>query len=151
MSGEDIRYVVVALSLTKRSEYPKYTQLFQELDKLIVGNNRTPSPVVNIAGLAMFAVNAETASFSSMSIRSNAPALAYYRMHRARFLAELKDCIRFASVSAQPEHADDLKRCAEWLAEHLRWIGMERVTVVPTGGHPIVYAECCEVPGLPPV
>lgn len=28
---------------------------------------------------------------------------------------------------------------------------MERVTVVPTGGHPIVYAECCHTPGRPTV
>jgi hypothetical protein len=40
-----IRYVVVGLTRTKRSEYPKYTQLFVELDKLIVRNNQTPKPL----------------------------------------------------------------------------------------------------------
>lgn len=44
MSRDTIRYVVVGLTRTNRHEYPKYTQLFQELDKLIVGNNRTPKP-----------------------------------------------------------------------------------------------------------
>jgi len=42
MSRDTIRYVVVGLTRTNRHEYPKYTQLFQELDRLIVGNNRTP-------------------------------------------------------------------------------------------------------------
>lgn len=37
-----IRYVVVVLSRTKPSEFPKYTQLIHELDKLIVRNNQTP-------------------------------------------------------------------------------------------------------------
>ncbi|MEW5755938.1 MAG: dipeptidase [Pseudomonadota bacterium] len=69
--------------------------------------------------------------------------LAYCQAHRARFLSELKAFLRFPSVSAQREHAEDLKRCAAWLADHLRRIGMERVSVVPTAGHPIVYAEWC--------
>jgi hypothetical protein len=40
-----IRYVVVGLTRTKRSEYSQYTQLFLELDKLIVKNNQTPKPL----------------------------------------------------------------------------------------------------------
>lgn len=37
-----IRYVVVVLSRTKPSEFPKYTQLIRELDNLIVRNNQIP-------------------------------------------------------------------------------------------------------------
>ena len=99
----------------------------------------------------MFSAAGAPPEFSSISLGPSAPAIAYCRTHRAGFLAELKDFIRFPSVSAQPEHADDLKGCAAWLAEHSRRIGMERVTVVPTGGHPIVYAECCHTPGRPTV
>jgi hypothetical protein len=40
--------------------------------------------------------------------------LAYARANRSRFLAELEDFIRFPSVSAQPKHANDVKRCAVW-------------------------------------
>jgi hypothetical protein len=39
-----LRYVVAGLTRTKSSEYSKYTQLFEELDKLIVRNNQTPKP-----------------------------------------------------------------------------------------------------------
>jgi len=99
----------------------------------------------------MFSAVGAPREFSSISLGPSAPAIAYCRTHRAVFLAELKDFIRFPSVSAQPEHADDVKGCAAWLAEHSRRIGMERVTVVPTGGHPIVYAECCHTPGRPTV
>jgi hypothetical protein len=39
-----VRYVVAGLTRTKPSEYTKYTQLFLELDNLIVRNNQTPKP-----------------------------------------------------------------------------------------------------------
>lgn len=82
---------------------------------------------------------------------SIASASEYCLGNRARFLAELKSFIRFASVSAQPDHAEDLKRCAAWLADHLRRIGLEQVTVIPTRRHPVVYAEWCHAPGRPTV
>jgi len=77
--------------------------------------------------------------------------LNYALQNRSRFVAELKDFIRFPTVSAQPEHAGDLKRCAKWLAEHLRWIGLKNVRVIPTAGHPIVYADWLQKPALPTV
>jgi hypothetical protein len=45
ISRKNVRYVVVGLTQTKRREYAKYTQLFQELDKLIVQNNQIPKPL----------------------------------------------------------------------------------------------------------
>jgi len=41
---DDVRYVVAGLTITKPSEFSKYTQLFLELDKLIVRNNQKPKP-----------------------------------------------------------------------------------------------------------
>jgi acetylornithine deacetylase/succinyl-diaminopimelate desuccinylase-like protein len=76
-------------------------------------------------------------------------ALKYARTHRAKFVSELKDFLRFPSVSSQPEHASDLKKCAQWLAQHLQHIGLERVRVIPTRGHPIVYASWLRAPGRP--
>lgn len=48
--------------------------------------------------------------------------------------------VRFPSISAQPEYAKHVQLCAEWLAEHLRAIGLREVRLVPTGGLPVVYA-----------
>ena len=67
--------------------------------------------------------------------------VAYSRSQRKRFVGELRDFIRFASVSAQPRHAADIRRCADWLADHLRGLGLEAVRVIPTAGHPVVYAD----------
>jgi acetylornithine deacetylase/succinyl-diaminopimelate desuccinylase-like protein len=78
-------------------------------------------------------------------------ALTYAKEHRPQFLAELKDFIRFPAVSAQPKHADDMKKCATWLARHLEKIGLERVKVVPTRQHPVVYAEWRHAPSRPTV
>jgi acetylornithine deacetylase/succinyl-diaminopimelate desuccinylase-like protein len=61
--------------------------------------------------------------------------------HRDRWLEELKQFIRFPTVSAQPARADDLKRCANWLAAHLHHIGLRNVRVIPTRKHPLVYAD----------
>jgi len=67
--------------------------------------------------------------------------LSYARAHHSKFVAELKEFLRFPSVSSQPQRADDVKRCAHWLARHLKNIGLERVRVIPTRGNPIVYAS----------
>ena len=78
-------------------------------------------------------------------------ALAYARRNRTRFLAELKELVRFPSISSQRRHAGDLKRCATWLAGHLRQIGLENVEVIPTRGHPVVYAEWQKLRGRPTI
>jgi len=78
-------------------------------------------------------------------------ALAYANTNRARFVDELQKFVRFASISARPEHARDSAECAEWLADHLQRIGMERVAVVPTPGNPIVYGEWLHAQDRPTV
>jgi acetylornithine deacetylase/succinyl-diaminopimelate desuccinylase-like protein len=85
------------------------------------------------------------------SMNSTDRPLEYADHNRPRFVEELGDFIRFPSVSGQPEHANDLKKCASWLANHLRHIGMEPVRIVPTRGHPIVYAEWRHNPQRPTV
>lgn len=67
--------------------------------------------------------------------------LNYARAHRAKFVFELKEFLRFPSVSSQPERRADLRRCAHWLARHLHTIGLERVHVIPTQGNPVVCAS----------
>jgi len=77
--------------------------------------------------------------------------LAYAWANRARFVSELQEFVTFPSVSARRENAGDIGRCAEWLASHLREIGMQRVMVVPTRGHPIVYADWLGAPDRPTI
>lgn len=65
----------------------------------------------------------------------------YARQHGERFLNELFDFIRIPSVSTLPERAADVRRAADWLADDLRRSGLEKVEVIATDGHPVVYAE----------
>ncbi|HEV8603768.1 MAG TPA: dipeptidase [Tepidisphaeraceae bacterium] len=65
---------------------------------------------------------------------------------QAESLAGLKEFLRIPSVSTKPEHAQDLQRCAQWLAGKLREAKLD-VRVEPTKGHPIVLAKNEHKPG----
>jgi acetylornithine deacetylase/succinyl-diaminopimelate desuccinylase-like protein len=80
-----------------------------------------------------------------------ADAIAHARGRRAATLRALEELVRFPSVSAQPRHAGDLRRCAAWLATRLRRIGLDAVRVVATPRHPLVYGEWCRLPDRPTV
>ncbi|KIL41777.1 peptidase M20 [Gordoniibacillus kamchatkensis] len=76
---------------------------------------------------------------------------AYFRNKREAHLEELKQFLRIPSVSAVPEHASDIRRCAEWTADAFRRAGCEHVQIMPTAGHPVVYADWLHAPGKPTV
>lgn len=65
-------------------------------------------------------------------------------------LGALSEFLRIPSVSTKPEHADDLRRCATWLADQLKASGL-RAELRETGGHPIVLAKNEHKPGRPTV
>ncbi len=68
-------------------------------------------------------------------------ALEYARANQDRFLAELNEFLSIPSISTQPEHKPDIKRAAVWLRDKLLTAGFPKVEVMPTPGHPVVYAE----------
>ncbi len=78
-------------------------------------------------------------------------AESYAREFRGRFLEELKKFIRFPSVSSQPNHAKDIMKCAYWLADHMRQIGLKKTRVIATKRHPLVYGEWRHAPGKPTI
>lgn len=65
----------------------------------------------------------------------------YIGQHFPRFIAEWDSLIRIPSVSCQPEHNDDMLRCAERWKTLLLAAGADRAEVMPTKGNPMVYAE----------
>ncbi len=68
-------------------------------------------------------------------------ARRYSRDNGERFRQELHDFLRIPSVSTEPAHDADMQRAAEWLANHMRDLGLEKARVMPTAGHPVVYGE----------
>ena len=65
---------------------------------------------------------------------------AYLRENQSRFIKELSDYVRFPSVSAQPQHRQDLRACAEWLLAHCKKIGLD-AQLRATDGNPIITAK----------
>ena len=70
---------------------------------------------------------------------------------RDAHLQELFEFLRIPSVSTKSEHKPDIERAAGWVAEKLRTAGLEKVEIVPTRMHPMVYGESLHAPGKPTV
>lgn len=68
-------------------------------------------------------------------------ALQFARQNQAAHLASLCDWLRIPGISTTPEHAPDVRRAADFAAQYLRAIGMDKVEIRETTGHPVVYAE----------
>jgi len=79
------------------------------------------------------------------------PAVSFAKDNQQRFLGELKDLLRIPSVSTAPEHKDDVRRAAEFVANDLRSMGMENVEIIQTKGHPLIYADWLHAAGKPTV
>ena len=76
---------------------------------------------------------------------------AWLAGHDARIHDELFEFLRIPSVSANSEHAPDVRRAAAWLHAKLEQIGFT-VETIPTAGHPVVLAEWRKArPGAPTV
>jgi succinyl-diaminopimelate desuccinylase len=76
------------------------------------------------------------------------PIDEYLDSHAARFEEELCEFLKIPSVSADAGHRDDMHRAADWVADQCRRLRLT-TEVIPTVGHPMVYAESPPVPGAP--
>src|SRR6202045_4617214 len=75
----------------------------------------------------------------------------YIESKHDEHLNELFEFLKIPSVSAQSEHKPDIERAAGGGADRLRGVGMDKVEIVPTKMHPLVYAESLHAPGKPTV
>jgi acetylornithine deacetylase/succinyl-diaminopimelate desuccinylase-like protein len=73
----------------------------------------------------------------------------FINVNRERYLDELKAFLAIPSISALPQHAGDVKRCADWCADEMRRIGLQNVRLVDTPGNPVVYGDWLGAPGVP--
>lgn len=65
----------------------------------------------------------------------------YLKENHNRFMEELATLIRIPSISAQPEHHEDMLRCAKQWEKLLLEAGAQKVEIMPTEGNPVVYGE----------
>jgi acetylornithine deacetylase/succinyl-diaminopimelate desuccinylase-like protein len=75
----------------------------------------------------------------------------HLRNQRARHLRELQAFLRIPSISSLPEHAPDVRRAGQWVADRLRAAGIDNVQILATAGHPVVYGEWLQAPNAPTI
>ena len=75
----------------------------------------------------------------------------FIQMNREPYVDQLKALLAIPSISALPEHAADVRRCAEWCGDEMRRIGLEHVALLETPGNPIVYGDWLGAPGAPTI
>lgn len=77
--------------------------------------------------------------------------LNYIEQNKERYVQELFELLRIASISADPAYNQDVLDCADKVAEHLKNAGADQVEVCETEGYPIVYGEKILDASLPTV
>jgi acetylornithine deacetylase/succinyl-diaminopimelate desuccinylase-like protein len=75
----------------------------------------------------------------------------YLDRARDRHVGELSELLRIPSVSTASQHVADMEAAAGWLLIHLERIGLEGVSLLETGGNPIVYGQWLHARGAPTV
>ncbi|MGH9349119.1 MAG: dipeptidase [Vicinamibacterales bacterium] len=75
----------------------------------------------------------------------------FINVNRDRYVDELKQYLAIPSISALPQHADDVRRAAEWTADALRRVGLEHVKLIETPGNPVVYGDWLGAAGAPTI
>ncbi len=73
--------------------------------------------------------------------------LSYIDKNKDRYESELKEFLSIPSISTAPENVADVRRCAAWVRDELKRIGMKQAQIFETAGHPVVYAEHMEAGG----
>ena len=75
----------------------------------------------------------------------------FINANRDRYVRELTEYLAIPSVSALPDHAADVGRCAEWTADELKRVGLENVRTIETPGNPVVYGDWLHAEGAPTI
>jgi acetylornithine deacetylase/succinyl-diaminopimelate desuccinylase-like protein len=76
--------------------------------------------------------------------------LARVEREKDRYIEELLEYLRIPSVSTDPRHKDDVRRCSEFVVEQLEAAGLETESI-ETGGNPLVFAEWNGAPDKPTI
>ena len=75
----------------------------------------------------------------------------YIEENEQRFIDELFSLIRIPSISALPQHKEDMLACAERWRQLLIEAGADEAIIMPSQGNPLLYAEKRVNPDAPTV
>lgn len=75
----------------------------------------------------------------------------FINANNSSYIEELKNFLRIKSISTDENHKKDMLKGAEFVSKKLIDAGMNKVRIIKTNGHPLVYAEWLNAPGKPTV
>ena len=75
----------------------------------------------------------------------------YINANNSSYIEELKNFLRIKSISTDENHKKDMLKGAEFVSKKLNDAGMNKVRIIKTNGHPLVYTEWLNAPGKPTV
>ncbi|MEE9573321.1 MAG: dipeptidase [Candidatus Neomarinimicrobiota bacterium] len=75
----------------------------------------------------------------------------YINANNSSYIEELKNFLRIKSISTDENHKKDMLKGAEFVSKKLIDAEMNKVRIIKTNGHPLVYAEWLNAPGKPTV
>ena len=76
---------------------------------------------------------------------------AFLEANADRFVDELRAFVRIPSISTDPAYADAIGEAARFVADRMERAGLENVAILPTDGHPLVYADWLHAGDAPTV
>ena len=86
-----------------------------------------------------------------MKMSDLADVKAFYQQNKTALLEELKAFLSIPSISTDPKYAGEVEKAALLLSNLLSKHGADHVQILPTKGHPIVYADYLVDDNLPTV
>ena len=86
----------------------------------------------------------------TLSLTSRAELADFAARHRAEFERWLAELVNIPSVSVDPAHTSDVRRCAEVAVSRLREAGA-RAELIETDGHPLIHARLSDEPRWPTI
>ena len=75
----------------------------------------------------------------------------YLAAHTDRFIDELRAFVRIPSISTDPAYAGAIDEAARFVMARMESAGLENATLLPTEGHPLVYADWLHAGDAPTV
>ena len=75
----------------------------------------------------------------------------YLEAHCDRFVDELHAFVRIPSISTDPAYAGSIEEAARYVAARMESAGLENAALLPTEGHPLVYADWLHAGDAPTV
>lgn len=77
--------------------------------------------------------------------------IEYIDKNKNNYINELKEFLKIPSISNDPNHKADIIKCTQFVKTKLVNAGLNKVKVIKTKGHPLVYGEWLKANGKPTV